>query len=70
MSAYNFSWVKYLKVKYHLWIAERLLVKIERLMKKTMSHCGDLPPKELSVLYLKVKGHQDRAKELIGQMKW
>jgi len=55
---YHFSLSKYLKAKYHVWQAERLLRKTKKLLQKSLE------------LGKKVAKHQQRAKELLEEMKW
>lgn len=48
------SLIKYLKTKYHIWMAERLLKKVEK--------CGKL--------LAEVKRHRQRVIELLDEMTW
>ncbi len=49
---YRFNLIKYLKVKYHVWMAARLLKKVEKSGK----------------LLVKLKRHHLRAEELLAEM--
>lgn len=55
--AYHFSWVKYLKAKYHAWRAERLFKKVWK-RKESLYACMDACTR-----------HKKRATELIDEMK-